>query len=175
MAKIGYNKIDLKSFQQFLKNFPTPFTFAICQTITDSFFLNYVLDDDKLADIPLISIEKGRVFDEKSEVRWICQNEIFHFTFLSEDDALFDSFTEHFQRGQNDLLYLEKDNEYRIILWGLRNTIGKDIFWFEKKIPQKLYYPVENKGSRVEIVVVEYNEKGNWNSKFYRFKEVCNV
>jgi hypothetical protein len=174
MAKIGYNKIALEGFLQFLNSFPS-FSFAIFQTITDSFFLNYALDGDKLAGIPLITTEKGRVFNEQTEVRWICQNEIFHFTFLSEDDALFDAVTEHLQKGQNDLLDLEQDNEHKIILWGQRNTLGKEVFWFEKKIPKKLYYPVENKGSRVEIVIVEYNEKGNWNSKFYRFKEVCNV
>src|SRR3990172_8356844 len=134
MTWIGYNKVDMQGFQHFLENFPKKLDFAVFQTITDSFFVKYTLVGNKLSEVLLNSTERGRVFNEHSEVRWRFDNEILHFTLLSEDDEVFNALKSHLQTGQNDILELKKEEEHKIILWGQRYNTDNDLFWFEKRI-----------------------------------------
>lgn len=174
MAKIGYDKLDTNGLQNLLKNLSHQFKLAVFQTVTDSFFEEFELNDDKLNTIPLKDIERCRVFGTGCEARWILREDMFHTTVLCEEETVFDSIKDQLQ---DEVLELEDKDEHPVLLWGERDINAKDAekFWFEGRIPQKLRYPLENKGSRIKLTVAVYCEENNWNSKFYRFKEISNV
>lgn len=174
MAKIGWNLFNVDELQILLTNLTNQLKFASYQTITTSFFYLYNLNNNKLNTIPLENIQKARIFWEHCEVRWIFRKGFFHTTVLSDDESIFNSIYSQLKTGEGDILELIKEDEHTVILWGERDTKANDTnkFWFEGRIPQKLNYPLENKGSRVGASVTIYSEKDNWKSKFYRFKEI---
>lgn len=104
--------------------------------------------------------DKGRVFDNTSEIRWEREGDTFHVVLIKDDSIP--------SEGWEDKEEIEFVSERKVLLWGERIT-GKDQ-WYEKQVPRILEYPVMGNGSRVYAVLNEY--KLNDGSTVYRFKEV---
>ncbi|MCL0059069.1 hypothetical protein M1O20_00900 [Dehalococcoidia bacterium] len=106
--------------------------------------------------------DKGRVFDDKSEIRWEREEEEdgFHLVWIKDDGNI--------PEGWNKKV-LKLMDVREILLWGER-VGGKDE-WFEKQVPRILEYPQNGNGSRVYMVINEYQIVDD-DSRVYRFREV---
>lgn len=177
MAKIGWNKYNADELQSLLTKLTSELKTAVFHTITDSTFDSFLLNGKEINTIPLEKIARARAFGLNCEVRWIFREGKFHTTVLCEQDLIFESIKILLQKNEDDILELEKYDEHSVILWGERDIKANNAnkFWFEGRIPQKLHYSADNKGSRVQLTICEYCEQKNWKSRFYRFKEVSNV
>lgn len=182
MAFIGWNLLDVTKLSELLENFKPNLSYSVFQTITQSFFKSLDFQNNQLNGIPLNQIEKARLFGLESEIRWIKKGLSFHVILLCENEGLFNFYKSFLRSGEGDILELEPEfNEHepekQVILWGIWDTKASDAekFWFEGRIPQKLDYPLDNSGNRVKLIYLEYFEKKNWRSRFYRFKEVTHA
>ncbi len=182
MAFIGWNLLDETKLSELLRIITPNLTYSVFQTITQSFFKSLDFQNNLLNGIPLNQIEKARLFGLESEICWIKKGSSYHIILLCENERLFNTYGSFLRSGEGDILELEPEfNEHepekQVILWGIRDTKAFDAekFWFEGRIPQKLNYPLENRGERVKLLYVEYAEKNNWRSRFYRFKEVTHA
>lgn len=103
--------------------------------------------------------DKGRVFDNTSEVRWEREKNSFHLVWIKDQGNIPDAWSK-------EMLALLGSRE--ILLWG--NQIASKNEWYEKQIPRIFEYPVKDSGSRVYAVLNEYLRRDG--SKLYRYKEV---
>ena len=174
MTTIGWNYIEENDLKKMIESLSAYLSIVFYQTIT-----KVSIDRFDQFDIELLSkIEQAKFFGAECELYCVRRPPIFHITFLSDSEDIFESAQEYLQTGSNEILELNKEKrKYENILWGVRDTTVQDSdrFWFEGRIPQKLHYPVENRGDRVTMKVIKYHEKNNWQSKFYRFKEIAYV
>ena len=110
--------------------------------------------------------DKGRVFDDKSEIRWEREEEDgFHLVWIKDDGNIPEGWT-----TKKPLTFL-KTRE--MLLWGER--IDSKDEWFEKQVPRILKYPAKGSGARVYAVLNEYQiieDDSGIDSRIYRFKEV---
>jgi hypothetical protein len=105
--------------------------------------------------------DRGRVFDDKTEIRWEKEGNLFHVVWVS-DDALIPT-------GWDKEDITPANGTREILLWGERDKDTPDK-WYEKQIPRFLEYPVTTNGERAYIQAQEYCMKDN--STIYRFKGV---
>ena len=174
MAKIGWNFVTADSLKQFLLKLSSELNFAIYQTVTKSFFETFKQNEQDILSVPMEDIEKARIFGKECEIRWVREDNDFHVIIICENDDLFNLVKTTMQNNEGDILELVNENETEVILWGERDSTASDDdkFWYEGRIPQKINYPIANKGQRVKLTCLMYSEKENRKSKFYRFKEV---
>lgn len=191
MAKIGYKKdaTDL-SFNDsdgnpYINRYR--FKYAILEKID-----KIVFDKFKNIDVNNLTCwEKGRLFGEKTELKWQKRHGKFHLVVTTEEcnlPAWVHIYSEELEP------FLEKDGQpiYRFIyLWGIKEfqkdtKTGKNLpqnRWYEPRIPQLLQYPVDYQTpkKRVKIKVQEYKlrEKDGQDNEFtsivHRFVGVMEV
>jgi len=103
--------------------------------------------------------DKGRVFDDKSEIRWERERNDFHIVLIRDEGNIPDDW-------DKESLYPKCIRE--ILLWG--EKIEGNNQWYEKQVPRIIKYPANGSGKRVFAVLNEYRFKDG--STVYRFKEV---
>ena len=103
---------------------------------------------------------KGRAFDNTSEIRWEQAGNGFHLVWIRDDGTI----PPEWQTKEQ----IKVVGERKILLWGERID-GKDQ-WYEKQVPRILEYPVKSQGRRAYALLNEYRLKDS--STVYRFKEV---
>jgi hypothetical protein len=100
---------------------------------------------------------KGRVFDLNSEIRWEKNWDCFHIVWIIHNGNI----TVDWEK--EPLFFKEKR---KVLLWGER--IENKDEWYEKQIPKILKYPVEGKGHKVYLEIMEYNMSDG--SPIFRFE-----
>ncbi len=128
-----------------------------CKAGENPDFLNYMSelkDKDNIA-----GWDKGRVFNQNSEIRWERESIAFHVVWINDADDIPDGWGK-------EKIFLK--TERKIWLWGKRDDKGQ---WYEKQIPRMFQYPATGTGERAFMVVKEYIIDSD-DSTVYRFKEV---
>ncbi len=103
--------------------------------------------------------DKGRVFEQNSEIRWERESGAFHVVWIRDADGIPDGWEKE---------QIAPKPERKIWLWGKRDDKGQ---WYEKQIPRMFQYPAHGTGERAFMVVQEYTINSD-DSTVYRFKEV---
>ena len=104
--------------------------------------------------------DKGRIFDQNSEIRWERTGDNFHILWIIHNGNITGDW-------ETESLTFE-GNKRKILLWGKR--IDNENEWYEKQIPKILKYPAKGNGQQVYLEVTEYTMSNN--SSVYRFKEL---
>ncbi len=104
--------------------------------------------------------DKGRIFDNTSEIRWERAVDGFHIVWIKDDGTI----PPEWQTKEQIKLVGKR----KILLWGKR--IEDKELWYEKQVPRILKYPVSGEGERVYALLNEYTLMDR--STVYRFKEV---
>ncbi|MFN3479768.1 MAG: hypothetical protein ACK415_05200 [Thermodesulfovibrionales bacterium] len=160
MAEIGTRKIKIDDLDKLVRKiFSNSDSIALlervfCDENQPAVFFDYL---SKLSG-DLSEWDKGRVFDNKSEIRWESEGDTFHVVWIVDDDSI---------SSEWDKEKIQFVNRREILLWG-EKTAG--VQWYEKQVPRILKYPVKGSGSRAYAILNEY--KLNEGSTVYRFKEV---
>lgn len=102
--------------------------------------------------------DKGRVFDNNSEIRWEKEKDMFHLVWIMDEGCMSEGWSK-------ELITLCDSRE--ILLWGQK--VG-DNAWHEKQVPRIFEYPPKGSGNMVYAVLNEYRLGDD--SALYRFKEV---
>jgi hypothetical protein len=105
--------------------------------------------------------DRGRIFNDRTEIRWEREGNSFHVVWISDDDLI--------STEWNKEAITHTNGTREILLWGERDEDNADK-WYEKQIPRFLEYPVKTNGQRAYIQVQEYSIKDNLT--IYRFKGV---
>ena len=158
MPEIGTKNIEFDELDEILKtNFSDPIAILerwLCEEEDKPDFFNHL---SKLTG-KASEWDKGRVFDDTSDLKWERENSRFHLVWIKDQENIPD--------GWNT----EKANlngSREILLWG--NQINGKNEWYEKQIPRIFKYPIKNV-IRAYVVLNEYLLGDG--SKYYRFKEV---
>ena len=178
MAKIGYKKdatdFCLKDEQGNAYLTASRFSYAILEKIDAIKFEEFGKRTD------YINWDKGWLFGDGVELKWLKRNGKFHLVVITDEDVLPQGFHE-FSCENLRPIYYEYDEgnpiERSVFLWGEKDrTINS---WFEARIPKKLVYPSVNfkaPETRVKMVVREYEfeetlpeTQERITSKLYRF------
>jgi hypothetical protein len=163
MSEIGSIRgVKPDAIDEFIKQgFSSPKAVAIierwfCGENEEPDFFNYL----SYVGGKLSEWDKGRVFDNLSEIRWERDGNGFHLVWIKDDGSIPHEWTDKEQIILTD--------ERRVLLWGER--IENKNQWYEKQVPRILEYPIGAKGNRVYAILNEYTLKDS--STVYRFKEV---
>lgn len=105
--------------------------------------------------------DKGRIFNDDSEIRWERKQEHFHVVFVSDKKLI----PENWDKKE----ITKEESSSEVLLWGKR--INNKNEWYEKQIPKILTYPSQDNGERVYIKIQKYTIEDD-NSNIYRFKGV---
>lgn len=159
MPEIGTRDIIPDELNNIIKdNFSNPIAILerrYCNGNEEPDFFNYLSKPHgKVSDW-----DKGRVFDNISEIRWEREKEVFHLVWINDQGNIPDGWSK-------ELLKLSCNRE--IMLWGTQIT-GKNE-WYEKQVPRIFEYPVKGSNTHVYAILNEYCIGDD--SKVYRFKEV---
>lgn len=147
------------------------FNYAILEKIDEIVF-------EKFADnFTLDAWDKGRLFGEKSELKWIKRNGEYHVALITDGDVPC-NFTTY-----GMLEPLKEEPLIQIFLWGEKDSTVEG--WYDARIPKILKYPVDDfksASSRLKIVVKRYElseeyevyRNGEWinepsTSEIYRY------
>lgn len=157
MAKIGYkkdvidfNQLDAEGNPDYINK--SRFDYVLLEKAEKILFKKFSFSTN-YADW-----NKGRLFGEKTELKWQKRKDKFHFVVTTEDEMpsgfnLFSEKLEPVKDAVGNIPYR------RIYLWGEQEEnasgcpTGK---WFEERIPQFIEYPIKTAKSRVIIKVKEY-------------------
>lgn len=104
--------------------------------------------------------DKGRVFDDISEIRWERENDVFHLVWIKDQGNI------PVEWSPEQINLVTSDRE--ILLWG-KKIDGKNE-WYEKQIPRIFDYPAKVSDTYVYAKINEYCIVDE--SKVYRFKDV---
>lgn len=176
MPEIGTRDIIPDELNNIIKdNFSNSNTIAVlerwyCNGNEDPDFFNYLSKPHgKESDW-----NKGRVFDNISEIRWESEKGVFHLVWIKDDESIPDEWVKEkitFSCKREIMLWgtliLKKLNP-EILLSGSQ-IIDKNE-WFEKQVPRIFDYPAKGNGTHVYAILNEYCIGDD--SKVYRFKEV---
>lgn len=158
MPEIGTKNISPDELEKIIKNnFSNPVAILekwFCNYGEKPDFFDYLSDKVKVPDW-----DKGRVFDDVSEIRWEREKDGFHLVWIKDDGSIPDNW---------DKESLSSPRRLEVLLWG-EKIDGKDE-WYEKQVPRIFEYPAKGSGSRVYAVLNEYSLRDG--STVYRFKEV---
>ncbi|KHE92477.1 MAG: hypothetical protein K8F52_08825 [Candidatus Scalindua rubra] len=147
------------------------YNYAMLENVDEITFEKFTID------FTLDAWDKGRLFGEKSELKWIKRNGTYHVVLTTDDDVP-DNFTTY-----GTLEPLKEGPLIDIFLWGEKDTTVEG--WYETRIPKVLKYPVddfERAPSRIKIVIKRYELseeyevyrnrewiKGSSTSEIYRY------
>ncbi len=136
----------------------------------------------KKFDVELVTNEsdlnRGRAFGDKCDIRWRRKGDIFVVA-LTVDEVLNDKTKKKFNRGALEVPYTENVPRSQFLLWGQYldrvEVNGNPMHrWFEKRIPQPLFYPVDDESPYVGLKVVDYYDD-EWQLIARRFIEPYNI
>jgi len=139
-----------------------------CKVNEDPDFFNYLsIPHGKESDW-----DKGRVFDDISEIRWERKNDVFHLVWIKDQGSI----PAKWSPEQIKLVTPDR----KILLWG-KKIEGKNK-WYEKQIPRIFEYPAKVSATYVFAVINVYCIENKYcvgdencivdESKIYRFKDV---
>jgi hypothetical protein len=158
MSEIGTKKIELNELDEIIQsNFSNPIAILerwFCEEEDKPDFFNHL---SKLTG-NASEWDKGRVFDDTSELKWERKNSKFHLVWMEDHENIPDGWSKE---------KANLDGSREILLWG--NQINGKNEWYEKQIPRIFEYPIKNV-AQVYVVLNEYLLGDG--SKYYRFKEV---
>jgi hypothetical protein len=159
MSKIGTKSCNLDELNRIIEDcFTNPIAILeryYCMDNEMPDFFNYL---SKLKG-NVSEWDKGRVFDNNSEVRWEKDKIGFHLGWIKDGGNIPDGWNEEM---------LKSIDSHEILLWGTQISGKKE--WYEKQIPRIFEYPIRDIGNMAYVVINEYIHKDG--SKFYRLREV---
>lgn len=160
MPEIGKKDIIPDELNIIIKdNFSNPIAILerwYCNDNEKPDFFNYLSNLNEKVSV----WDKGRVFDNISEIRWGREKDIFHLVWIKDQGNIPDEWSPE----QIKLLTLNR----KILLWGIQIT-GKNE-WYEKQVPRIFDYPSKGSSTHVYAILNEYCIGDE--SKVYRFKDV---
>jgi len=164
MPEIGTKNIELDELDEIIQtNFSDPIGILerwFCEGEDKPDFFNHLSELTGNAS----EWDKGRVFDDTSELKWERENSRFHLVWIKDQENIPDGWSKE---------KANLDGSREILLWGNQingqNKIDDKNKWYEKQVPRIFEYPSKN-GARVYAFLIEYLLGDG--SKYYRFKEV---
>ena len=162
MSEIGYRyNVREDELNELIENADLENPVAILEKLfclegEEPAFFDYLSNLDKIVS----DWDKGRIFDQNSEIRWERTGDDFHVLWITHNENITGDWE------KESLTF--KSKKRKILLWGKR--IDNENEWYEKQIPKILKYPAKGNGQRAYLEVLEYTMSNN--SSVYRFKEL---
>jgi len=156
------NEISVGDLKQFLDKIGLGFNYIILEfydrVVFEKFALNLVADEDTL--------NRGRVFSNEHEIKWRKKGNKFVVVLMAEK-VLNGKVAPEFKDGPLEVTYAKRcEPEDGLLLWGeyldqVEIEGNPRHRWFEKRIPQPQFYPVNAPHLYVRLKTTDYyNNQG---------------